>query len=386
MLVRIAGAFLLLAAGALPCSVAFLKATYHKDRRSDTALFRFEKDGQAGFIDADGKIAIPPKFDIGWFSEEDFVEGLSPARIGSDWGFIDRAGNWVIEPKYWRVHAFSEGLAAVTYHLKGSDFPAAYIERSGKVIIEFPKGVAKAGPFSEGLAGVRMVGYTSVGKLGYIDRSGTLVVPYQFAVGGAFHEGLAAVVFDGQCYVEARDGSSRSTPPSTPAATSCGGVPNFITKRCGEGFIDKTGKVVFRFQGARDFSEGLAAVEKDGKWGFIDPDGRLRVHPTFEAAGSYNGGLAPAKRNGKWGYVDRAGQRVIPPRFENADDFSDDLALTDAGYIDRTGSLVAVAKDGTAFVLAHVALGAGEFGYMNHLGKVVFRYRPSAVKPSMLPY
>jgi len=378
----------LLAAFGGPCSISFFKAPYHKDRRSDTPLFRFEKHGHAGFINAEGKVIIPPKFDIGWFSEEDFVEGLSPARVGENWGFIDSAGNWAIQPKYWRVQAFSEGLAAVIYQLRGYTFPAAYIDRSGRVAIDFPNGLSDAGPFSEGLAAVRTKGYTGVGKLGYIDRSGTVVIPYEFALGGPFHEGLAAVVFDGRCYVEERDGLPRSPPPSVPAATSCGGVPTFITERCGEGFIDKAGKIVFRFQGARDFSEGLAAVEKDGKWGFIEPDGRFRVQPAFEAARSYNGGLAATKYDGKWGYIDPAGQQVIRPQFAKADDFSDGLALTDRGYIDRAGNRAAVARDGTAFVLglAHVTLGGNEFGYINHRGKVVFRYRSDVVKPSSLPY
>jgi hypothetical protein len=37
------------------------------------------------------------------------------------------------------------------------------------------------------------------------------------------------------------------------------------------GFIDTTGKEVVPciFEGARDFSEGLAAVLVDGKWGYI---------------------------------------------------------------------------------------------------------------------
>ena len=78
----------------------------------------------------------------------DFVEGVSPARVGENWGFIDTKGDWVIEPKYWRVQPFSEGLAAVTGQLKGSDFPTAYIDRTGKSIIGFPKGVAEAGLFS----------------------------------------------------------------------------------------------------------------------------------------------------------------------------------------------------------------------------------------------
>jgi len=114
MLVRAAVGATMLAALALPCSMVFSKTSYHKNRRSDTPLFRFEKNGRAGFINADGKVIIPPEFDVGWFAEEDFLEGLSPARSGDNWGFIDTQGNWVIQPKYWRVGTFSEGLAAVT--------------------------------------------------------------------------------------------------------------------------------------------------------------------------------------------------------------------------------------------------------------------------------
>jgi hypothetical protein len=388
MPLRIVATIALVAVLAWPCSVVFSKGNYHKNRRSDTPLFRFEARGKAGFINAAGKIVIPPKFDVGWFSEEDFVEGLSPARVGENWGFIDVTGEWAIQPQYWRVQPFSEGLAAVTYRLKGYDFKEAYIDKRGKAVIEFPKGVAEAGPFSEGLAAIRTSGYASVGKLGYVDRSGTVAIPYQFAEGGSFHEGLAAVVLDGQCYIEARDGGSRGTPPSVPAATSCGGVPSFITKRCKEGFIDRTGKVKFTFDSTRDFSEGLAAVEKDSNWGFIDPTGKFRQEPRFEALRSYSNGLAAAKIDGKWGYVNLEGTWAIQPQYLNADDFSDELALTDKGYIDKAGVRVASAQNGTAFVqgLAQITLGDGELGYLNHAGKIVFRYRPENSNPSMLPY
>jgi hypothetical protein len=219
------------------------------------------------------------------------------------------------------VRPFSEGLAYVTLHLKGREFPSAFIDKRGKAIIQFPEGLGDAGPFSEGIAPVRLKGYTSVGKLGYIDRSGTLIVPHSLALGGPFRDGLAAVVFDGQCFVEARNGGVRGTPPSTPSATSCGGVPAFITKRCGEGFIDAKGRVVYRFDGVRDFSEGLAAVEKVGKWGFINRTGAFVIEPVFESARSFSAGLAAVQSSGKWGYIDRTGKWVIPPRYSSADDF-----------------------------------------------------------------
>jgi len=365
----------------------FGKSSYQKNRRSDTPLFRFEQNNKAGYIDAHGKIVIPPTLDIGWFAEEDFVEGLSPARKGENWGFIDVKGNWAVNPQYWRVEPFSEGLAAVTLPVD-TNFATAYIDKSGQTVISLPDRVTESGPFSEGLAAVRSVGYTSEGKVGYIDRSGKLVIPYQFASGGAFHEGLAAVVLDGKCYVEDYDGGARGTPPSVPAATSCGGVPSGIAKKCEEGFIDRTGKVVFSFDGIRGFSEGLAAVEKSGKWGFIAPSGNLQIEPQFEAARSFSGGLAAVRIAGRWGYIDRTGRVTIRAKYSKADDFSDSAALTDQGYIDRLGNAIASPQGATPFVqgLAHVMLGENEFGYMNHAGKIVFRYRAEPTKPSMLPY
>jgi WG containing repeat len=388
MVMRIVFVLALIAFLAWPCSMSFSKGPYHKNLRSDTPLFRFEKNGKAGFIDARGKIVIPPQFDVGWFAEEDFVEGVSPARIGENWGFIDAKGKWVIQPQYWRAEPFSEGLAAVTHQLKGSDFAVAYIDKSGKEVFDFPKGVASSGPFSEGLAAIRQVGYVSVGKTGYVDRTGRVVVPYEFADGGPFHDGFAAVILDGKCYIESREGTSRGTPPSVPAASSCGGVPEGITKRCQEGFIDKTGKLIFKFDGVRDFSEGLGAVETRGKWGFINPQGKFQIEAKFEAVGSFKQGLARVRESGRWGYIDSKGSWVIPPSFTMAEDFSDELALTDIGYIDKTGRKVAAAQDGTPFVLqlAHVNLGNGEFGYINHTGQMVFRYRPAPTKFSMLPY
>ncbi len=384
---RIAAATLLITALALPCVRMHTKLPYHKNRRSDTALFRFEENGKAGFINSNGSMVIPPKFDVGWFSEEDFVEGLSPARAADKWGFINAAGNWVMPPKYLLAKPFSEGLAEVFLETEvGARF--GFVAPTGKVIIELPEGVFPDGPFSEGLAAVRLAGYVSSGKVGYIDRSGKVVIPYRFADGRPYREGLAAVVFDGHCYIEWRDVSGRGTPPSVRPETDCGGVPSGVKNPCGEGFIDKTGKVVLRFQGVRDFSEGLAAVEKDGKWGFINTHGKFSVQPRFEAARSFNEGLAAAKSDGRWGYLDHAGSWTIQPQFAKADDFSDGLALTDKGYIDKTGNGVATAKDGTAFVqgLAHVSLGDGEFGYINHRGDVVFRYHPEATVGRTNPY
>src|SRR3990167_4286643 len=66
-------------------------------------------EGKSGFVDSQGRLAIPLKFD----EAMPFAEGLAPARIGDKWGYIDTTGTFVIKPQFHAVLPFSEGLAAV---------------------------------------------------------------------------------------------------------------------------------------------------------------------------------------------------------------------------------------------------------------------------------
>ena len=83
------------------------------------------------------------------------------------------------------------------------------------------------------------------------------------------------------------------------------------------GYVDGQGTTVlpFSFDEARAFHEGLAAVRKGRAWGWIDATGQWAIAPELEAAGSFVQGGAPAKRNGSWGVVDRSGRWLHEPAF-----------------------------------------------------------------------
>jgi len=83
---------------------------------------------------------------------------------------------------------------------------------------------------------------------------------------------------------------------------------------CYWGFIDKTGKEVipFYFQQAENFSEGLAAVRLKRKWGFIDKTGNEVIPCKYKEVGNFTGGYAVVQYGYFWGVIDKAGIVIVP--------------------------------------------------------------------------
>jgi len=89
---------------------------------------RVADDNDHLFIDTEGKVVLDPdcKILIG------FSEGWSPAYVHAGigvnkYGYIDKNGNWVIEPSFDGCSTFNDGLAIVG--LNGEEF---YIDKTGK--------------------------------------------------------------------------------------------------------------------------------------------------------------------------------------------------------------------------------------------------------------
>ena len=65
-----------------------------------------------------------------------------------------------------------------------------------------------------------------------------------------------------------------------------------------------------------------AAVQKDGKWGFIDADGKEVIEPQYEDARSFSNGYAAVQKDGKWGFINQDNEMVIEPEFDDARSFN----------------------------------------------------------------
>ncbi len=160
----------------------------------------------------------------------------------------------------------------------------------------------------------------------------------------------------------------------------------------GTGFVDWTGKVIIApgtYDGAMDFSEGFAAVYKNGKWGFIDKTGKEVVPFSYEAAQKFSEGMAAVMKNNKIGFVDAAGKEVIPCAYSNsAEGFSQGLAAVEKGgkwgFIDKTGEVVIDFTYDGAYSFSEGLAAVeknGKMGFIDKTGKEAFPFEYDSVYP-----
>ena len=134
------------------------------------------------------------------------------------------------------------------------------------------------------------------------------------------------------------------------------------------------------------FGDGLGPVQIDGKWGFIDEQGRLVIEPRFDQADSFSDGLAGVAVGNLWGYIDKHGRYIVQPKYSYVPPFREGLAALPAGdkfgYIDVSGKFVIPAQFDMACCfsekVARVTLN-GKPAYIDHTGKIVLR--PAVFNP-----
>ena len=249
-----------------------------------------------GFIDKHGDIIIDPKYD----DASGFSEGLAAVKVGKKYGFIDRTGNMVLTPQFGFTIAFTEGLASV---VNDNDF--FVIDKNGNTIITLDDNTSDLEHFSCGLAATEFQYETDddiTFKYGFINRSGRMAIKPQFDYVGPFTDGLAVATL-------VPDGPS--------------------------GYIDTSGRFVIesQFDEAENFSEGVAPVKKDGKWCFIDITGAqvAMLGDRFDSVFSLTEGRSVVRIGDKYGAIDKVGNLIIDARYDLLLGFSEGLAFARTG-------------------------------------------------------
>ena len=212
------------------------------------------------------------------------------------YGYVNRAGKFVLEPQYEEALPYSDFIAAVK-----KDGKWGYINGEGKFVIE-PR-FENAFLFSDGAAAVE-----ENGKWGFINRAGKFLVEPKYESAGIFRQGLAAVQWEGKW-----------------------------------GFISKDGEMVVppKFDQVYFFSEDRAGAQVNGLWGYVDRTGAFTVPPKYAEALPFSQGLAAVNIGGKredneftggvWNFVDPQGKVII-------DEVMISAALPQKGAPSRVGT------------------------------------------------
>jgi len=213
-----------------------------------------------------------------------FKEGLAAFEVfqknyvhETKYGFVDKNGKVAIPPQFVYAGDFSGGKCAV----QNEAYRWGYIDRQGKTAIPFE--FEHAGKFVDGQAIVFVDG-----KYGAIDEAGKYVITPQFD--GLYQDGdLYLIKQNDKSGWATRQGKVVVNPQYTAAFTFNGAALAPVQVGDTWGYVDKGGKIIIKpqFEVALPFEGGVAAVIRGGKVGFIDTAGKYLVNPQYEEI-SYN--------------------------------------------------------------------------------------------------
>ncbi len=217
--------------------------------------------------------------------DQEFESDAQLICEGCEFGYIDTAGQVLVQPQYTFARNFVNDVGIVEQRKK-----FGLVNRDGMELIPCEY---DAMHFLENTDDRILRVYTNRLKYGLIDTLGQVTVNLVYDDLGAFREGRLAVRRNGLW-----------------------------------GFVDKNGIEVIpcRFRKVKDFSEGLASVKLGRKWGFIDQQGRTVVDFKYRDLGHFNDGLAWASTHKGMGYINTKGEMVIPAKFDKAADFEKNVA------------------------------------------------------------
>jgi hypothetical protein len=284
-----------------------LEPTFNNKHEISDGLAAVWQSNKVGFVDRAGQIVIPPKFEP--LGTREFFDGMpAPAQLGGRIGLIDRSGNWVVEPTYNSISSYHGGSSASNSDLEFNGFLAIrgsltdILDRTGKVLI----------------GDMKLWSGTSTRRA--LPGGGISFTMPMMQFPMFCEDGRIIGFYDYKPRLFERDG----TPLDLQQAElwwplTC--EPPYVIK-VGSRFAhtDKALRLLTaeRFDAVGLFRDGLAAVVLAGKYGLIRHDETWAVAPKFDVAHPLQNDLVLAKLGGRAGLVNAStGAWVTQTRFDD---------------------------------------------------------------------
>ncbi len=295
-------------------------------------FFRVRKGGYWGVVNGLGEEIIITKYD----TVESYNNGRFKVVLLGEDGILDINGEWVVMPQKKEIDVVE---------------PIRYLVRSpyGSYVYYYPKTIDFKGEYFLYWKGNGFLEVRADHKCGWVSEQGKRVIEPIYDEISPLHED--SIYF-------ARDGKRFS----------------FITK----GGIELS-RLDGRFEEIRPMSEFFIGVKIDGAWGFVDPNGDLRVANRYEDVGPYKEGRAPIMIRGKWGFIDKRETIKVQPKYDSVFAFQSGLSIVVKsglyGLVDKEGNVELSPEYDNIIPLengGYVIVRDGKKGLANQHGRSLF--------------
>jgi len=110
----------------------------------------------------------------------------------------------------------------------------------------------------------------------------------------------------------------------------CAGL--YMIKKDGKyGFINEKGnlRIANRYDSLLCFSDARIGYKLGNKWGFIDVQERLVIQPIYDQVFPYENGVAIVRQKDKYGLIDPSGKRILSLKYVSIDQLCGNYLLKD---------------------------------------------------------
>ena len=259
--------------------------------------------------------------DVGGFSN---LVAYAPVNNEfSGWEYIDTSGNTAINQKYLKASVFGDYAAVIDE--KENPY---FIDSEGKSVIsgtyleDANESIGRITEFRDITDGLILA--KSETGWGFYDSETYKLLYGEYVDATSYSNGVAAVTKDGEKWALIGTDGAEITGYEYDSIVSdfkdCICRTDFVFAEIDAFYylVNKDGTLASNQQygEAKAFNDNtLAAVNKEGKWIFVNTAGEEKDLGDFQEAESFSNGLAAVKNNGLWGFIDLEGNLIIDYQF-----------------------------------------------------------------------
>ncbi len=286
-----------------------INATYAQE----LALVR--EKGKFGYINKEGTFVIEPKFK----QAKSFSNGVALVLVKDKWGYILPNGEWAIEPQFDGGKKFNSEIGIVRVK---KDW--IYINKKGERL-KFAIS-DKLYNFNDGVAFIR-----KPSGIGVINTKGEVVIEPKYKIIKKFKNGYARFCTHADLWgIINTKGDIIIKPVYKKIGNYVNNIARVTNSDLTQGLVSTEGLIVIpEVQKIWDFNENesLAMARKNDKIGFINARGEWVITPQFKKAKSFVNGYAGVFNDKYWGVIDSTGKLILDYQYRDVDYFSKDGLL-----------------------------------------------------------